>query len=179
MALKLKIASLLQTSMWYVIGKFTYHYEFHRSISTSMVLLLLSTSSDVIDCSSLIGSLQLRNDSMSHNDCYESISQSPTIRVCAGTIIVYIALSSLRELIQIYQQRLHYILEIVNLISWILYISTLIMVAPVCKTDGAITNVHYSAASISVFLSWFRLLLFLQRFDQVSQKLIDVSFPKN
>uniref|UniRef100_A0A1A9V4K4 Transient receptor potential cation channel subfamily A member 1 n=1 Tax=Glossina austeni TaxID=7395 RepID=A0A1A9V4K4_GLOAU len=130
-------------------------------------LNVIRNRSDVIDCSSLIGSLQLRNDSMSRDECYESISQSPTIRVCAGTIIVYIALSSLRELIQIYQQRLHYILEIVNLISWILYISTLIMVAPVCKTDGAITNVHYSAASISVFLSWFRLLLFLQRFDQV------------
>ncbi|KAL9905738.1 transient receptor potential cation channel A1 [Glossina fuscipes fuscipes] len=130
-------------------------------------LNVIRNRSDLIDCSSLIGSLQLRNNSISHDDCYESISQSPTIRVCAGTIIVYIALSSLRELIQIYQQRLHYILEIVNLISWILYISTLIMVAPVCKTDGAITNVHYSAASISVFLSWFRLLLFLQRFDQV------------
>uniref|UniRef100_A0A1A9WPW8 Ion transport domain-containing protein n=1 Tax=Glossina brevipalpis TaxID=37001 RepID=A0A1A9WPW8_9MUSC len=107
------------------------------------------------------------NNSISHNDCYERINQSTTIRVCAGIIFFYIALSSLRELIQIYQQRLHYILEIVNLISWILYISTLIMVAPVCKADGAITNVHYSAASISVFLSWFRLLLFLQRFDQV------------
>lgn len=107
--------------------------------------------------------------------CYESIHQSTAIFACAVVIIVYIVLSALRELLQVYQQRLRYICEIVNLISWILYVSTLIMVLPVFKFDGGITNVHYSAASISVFLSWFRLLLFLQRFDQVrnfAQKLL-------
>lgn len=102
-----------------------------------------------------------------HDDCYESIQQSTIIVACAITIIVYIVLSSLREIIQIYQQKLCYVLEIVNLISWILYISTLIMIMPVFKNDGSIGNVHYSAAAISVFLSWFRLLLLLQRFDQV------------
>uniref|UniRef100_A0A1I8PQU6 Transient receptor potential cation channel subfamily A member 1 n=1 Tax=Stomoxys calcitrans TaxID=35570 RepID=A0A1I8PQU6_STOCA len=106
------------------------------------------------------------NDSW-HRDCYESIQQSTAIVVCAFIVVIYITLSALREFVQIYQQRLHYILEIVNLISWILYISTLIMILPAFKSDGGITNVHYSAASISVFLSWFRLLLFLQRFDQV------------
>lgn len=73
----------------------------------------------------------------------------------------------MREIIQIYQQRLHYLVETVNLISWVLYISALIMIAPAFRPDGAINTMHYSAASIAVFLSWFRLLLFLQRFDQV------------
>lgn len=80
---------------------------------------------------------------------------------------MYIALNSLREIVQMYQQRLHYVSEIVNLISWVLYISSLIMVAPAFKPDGSINTIHYSAAAIAVFLSWFRLLLFLQRFDQV------------
>lgn len=122
-------------------------------------------SSDLFDCT-LSSNIRLLNYTLSA-DCYEKIQQSTAILVCAVVIIVYIAASSLRELVQMYQQRWHYILEIVNLISWILYISTLIMVIPVFKSDGGITNVHYSAASISVFLSWFRLLLFLQRFDQV------------
>ncbi|KAM7358745.1 transient receptor potential cation channel A1 isoform 2-T2 [Cochliomyia hominivorax] len=125
----------------------------------------IKNSSDLIDCT-LSSNIRLLNYTSSE-DCYERIQHSTAIIVCAAVIIVYIAASSLRELIQMYQQRLHYILEIVNLISWILYISTLIMVIPVFKSDGSITNVHYSAASISVFLSWFRLLLFLQRFDQV------------
>ncbi|XP_037953086.1 transient receptor potential cation channel subfamily A member 1 [Teleopsis dalmanni] len=106
-------------------------------------------------------------DILLNTPCYESIRKSSAIVVCAVAIIVYITLNSLREIIQMYQQRLHYILEIVNLISWVLYISALIMVTPVFDADGRINTIHYSAASIAVFLSWFRLLLFLQRFDQV------------
>ncbi|XP_041563932.1 transient receptor potential cation channel subfamily A member 1 isoform X3 [Drosophila elegans] len=105
---------------------------------------------------------QIRLDS-----CKERINRTTAILFCAVVIVVYILLNSLRELIQIYQQKLHYILETVNIISWVLYISALVMVAPAFQPDGAINTVHYSAASIAVFLSWFRLLLFLQRFDQV------------
>ncbi|XP_070136353.1 transient receptor potential cation channel subfamily A member 1 isoform X2 [Drosophila bipectinata] len=105
---------------------------------------------------------QIRLDS-----CEERIKRTTCILFCAVVIVVYILLNSLREIFQIYQQKLHYILETVNLISWVLYISALVMVAPAFKPDGAINTIHYSAASIAVFLSWFRLLLFLQRFDQV------------
>ncbi|XP_065720478.1 transient receptor potential cation channel subfamily A member 1 isoform X3 [Drosophila suzukii] len=105
---------------------------------------------------------QIRLDS-----CEERINRTTAILFCAVVIVVYIGLNSMRELIQIYQQKLHYILETVNLISWVLYISALVMVTPAFQPDGAINTIHYSAASIAVFLSWFRLLLFLQRFDQV------------
>ncbi|XP_016959263.2 transient receptor potential cation channel subfamily A member 1 isoform X1 [Drosophila biarmipes] len=105
---------------------------------------------------------QIRLDS-----CEERINRTTAILFCAVVIVVYIVLNSMRELIQIYQQKLHYILETVNLISWVLYISALVMVTPAFQPDGAINTIHYSAASIAVFLSWFRLLLFLQRFDQV------------
>lgn len=105
---------------------------------------------------------QIRLDS-----CEERINRTTAILFCAVVIVVYILLNSMRELIQIYQQKLHYILETVNLISWVLYISALVMVTPAFQPDGGINTIHYSAASIAVFLSWFRLLLFLQRFDQV------------
>ncbi|KAH8301176.1 hypothetical protein KR018_006468 [Drosophila ironensis] len=105
---------------------------------------------------------QIRLDS-----CEERIKRTTCILFCAVVIVVYILLNSMRELLQIYQQKLHYILETVNLISWVLYISALVMVTPAFRADGAINTIHYSAASIAVFLSWFRLLLFLQRFDQV------------
>ncbi|XP_041448534.1 transient receptor potential cation channel subfamily A member 1 isoform X2 [Drosophila obscura] len=101
------------------------------------------------------------------DSCVERINRTTAILFCAGVIVVYILLNSMREIIQIYQQRLHYILETVNLISWVLYISALVMIVPAFRADGLITSIHYSAASIAVFLSWFRLLLFLQRFDQV------------
>ncbi|KAH8306988.1 hypothetical protein KR044_002213 [Drosophila immigrans] len=109
-----------------------------------------------------LASARLRRDS-----CVEYINRTNCILFCAMVIVVYILLNSMRELIQIYQQRLHYLVETVNLISWVLYISALIMIVPAFRPDGEINTIHYSAAAIAVFLSWFRLLLFLQRFDQV------------
>lgn len=86
--------------------------------------------------------------------------------VSAIAICIYAILSSVREVIQIYQQKLNYLLDPSHCVSWLLYISSLIMVMPVfCK--GNITDANFSAASVTVFLSWFNLLLFLQRFDQV------------
>ncbi|XP_054085089.1 transient receptor potential cation channel subfamily A member 1 isoform X6 [Zeugodacus cucurbitae] len=104
---------------------------------------------------------------MKYGESYECLQHTTALIICAAAIVAYIAGNSLREFIQMYQQRLHYIFEIDNLISWILYTSALIMVWPVFFAEGHISTVHYSAAAVAVFLSWFRLLLLLQRFDQV------------
>lgn len=81
-------------------------------------------------------------------------------------IVIYIVLSMFREFLQIYQQKWQYLFEPNNFLSWMLYISAAIMVSPVFN-GGWIVDAHFSATSIAVFLSWFNLLLFLQRFDQV------------
>ena len=81
-------------------------------------------------------------------------------------IIIYIILNSIREIVQIYQQKYQYLLEPMNFISWLLYISAIIMVSPMFM-KGYQCDILFSAASVTVFLSWFNLLLFLQRFDQV------------
>lgn len=81
-------------------------------------------------------------------------------------ILIYILGNAVREVVQIYQQKWHYLLEPANFISWLLYICAVVMVS--CVFWGqTITKEHLSAASLTVFLSWFNLLLFLQRFDQV------------
>lgn len=79
-------------------------------------------------------------------------------------ILIYVLGNAIREIIQIYQQKWHYLFEPNNLVSWLLYTSALCMI--LCM-HGQISDLHYSAASMTVFLSWFNLLLFLQRFDQV------------
>lgn len=86
--------------------------------------------------------------------------------VSGVAIIIYILLSSLREIIQIYQQRYQYLLEPINFVSWLLYIAAAIMVSPIIM-NGHKCDALFSAASLTVFLSWFNLLLYLQRFDQV------------
>lgn len=95
------------------------------------------------------------------------IDASSMMLVSSIAIIVYVVLNSMREVLQIYQQKWKYLFEPNNLVSWLLYISAILMVSPVFN-DGSISDVHFSATSLAVFLSWFNLLLFLQRFDQVS-----------
>ncbi|XP_053675930.1 transient receptor potential cation channel subfamily A member 1 [Anopheles nili] len=96
----------------------------------------------------------------------EQMEITTTTLVSGIGIIVYIVVNALRELLQVYQQKWHYLLEPNNFISWILYTSALIMIWPMFSS-GMCLSINYSAASITVFLSWFNLLLFLQRFDQI------------
>lgn len=97
----------------------------------------------------------------------KQITVSTAMMVSGITIMIYVILSTFREFIQIYQQKWQYIFEPNNFISWMLYFSASIMVSPIFN-GGWITDTHFSATSMTVFLSWFNLLLFLQRFDQVS-----------
>ncbi|XP_031632673.1 transient receptor potential cation channel subfamily A member 1 isoform X3 [Contarinia nasturtii] len=96
----------------------------------------------------------------------KQITVTPIMCVTSVAIIIYIVCSTLREFLQIYQQKWQYLFEPNNFVSWMLYISAGIMVSPVFN-GGWISDCHFSAASLTVFLSWFNLLLFLQRFDQV------------
>lgn len=85
--------------------------------------------------------------------------------ISAIAIITYIVINSVREFIQFYQQKYLYFMDPINLVSWLLYISAVIMVAPIF--GGNMHELQFSCASLTVFLSWFNLLLLLQRFDQV------------
>lgn len=104
------------------------------------------------------------NTEKKQQDTY--ISVTPMMCICGIAIVTYIVSVIIREVVQIHQQKWQYLLEPNNCISWILCISAGIMVSPVF-TNGYINDLHFTASSITVFLSWFNLLLFLQRFDQV------------
>ncbi|XP_026481141.1 transient receptor potential cation channel subfamily A member 1-like [Ctenocephalides felis] len=92
-------------------------------------------------------------------------SYAPIMYTSAVFIIIYISVQFIKEVCQIYQQKWQYLLEPFNLVTWALYISSIIMVVPML-IGGKVDNLQVSSASITVFLSWFNLLLYLQRFDQ-------------
>lgn len=91
---------------------------------------------------------------------------TPWMMFSGLAIVLYIFVGSCREILQIYQQPYQYLFEPINLVSWLLYIAAIIMVTPVFM-NGHKCDMLFSAASVTVFLSWFNLLLYLQRFDQV------------
>lgn len=84
-----------------------------------------------------------------------------TMSVSAIATMIYVTLNVFREILQLYQQRWKYLLDPTNLVSWLLYISSSIMVVPIFI--GRLDEIQFSCASITVFLSWFNLLLLLQR----------------
>lgn len=83
----------------------------------------------------------------------------------AVAIISYIIINTIREMIQMYQQKYMYFMDPINLVTWILYSAAIVMVLPIFW--GTMYELQFSCASVTVFLSWFNLLLLLQRFDQV------------
>lgn len=91
---------------------------------------------------------------------------TPWMMFSGLAIVLYVLSCSLREIVQIYQQRYHYLFEPINFVSWLLYIASIIMVSPVFM-NGHKCTILFSAAAVTVFLSWFKLLLNLQRFDQI------------
>ncbi|KAF2879381.1 hypothetical protein ILUMI_26794, partial [Ignelater luminosus] len=93
------------------------------------------------------------------------VTMCPLMYMSAMAIVIYIGINSIREFIQIYQQKYLYFMDPINLVSWLLYVSATIMVYPIF--GGTITELQFSAASLTIFLSWLNLLLLLQRFDQV------------
>lgn len=96
----------------------------------------------------------------------EDIEVTTCLMVSGIVILIFVILNTCRELVQIYQQKYHYLMDPMNFVSWLLYISATVMVSPIFM--GSKCDIQFSAASITVFLSWFNLLLFLQRFDQAS-----------
>ncbi|XP_066151154.1 transient receptor potential cation channel subfamily A member 1 isoform X2 [Euwallacea fornicatus] len=85
--------------------------------------------------------------------------------ICAMVILVFVVVNAAREITQMIQQKHLYFLNPTNLITWCLYGSTIIMILPIF--GDKIYDIQFSFASLVVFLSWFNLLLLLQRFDQV------------
>lgn len=55
----------------------------------------------------------------------------PMMYLSAVAIVVYICLNTLHEIVQLYQQRWHYLLDPINLVSWLLYVCASIMVVPI------------------------------------------------
>ncbi|VVC25448.1 Ion transport domain,Ankyrin repeat-containing domain,Ankyrin repeat [Cinara cedri] len=95
----------------------------------------------------------------------DSMTNVATLKTVAVMIVIYVFINSIREGIQFFQQGWPYLLDPTNVVAILLYISAMAMIAPVLT--NYLGEYQISFASITVFLSWFTLLLNLQRFDRV------------
>ncbi|KAF6200610.1 hypothetical protein GE061_005053 [Apolygus lucorum] len=102
-------------------------------------------------------------------DC-DSLPKDRT--ACASAILIcfYVLTSSIREVFQLFQKKWAYLLDPSNFVSICLYTAAFFMVIPTLfpSSNGrGCADLQLSCASVAVFLSWFNLLLNLQRFDLV------------
>lgn len=122
--------------------------------------------SPYIDSNDVNGTDGAQNLTKSDGEYYRRIEINSGMFISGAVVFTYVLACSLREIIQLSQKRYHYLFEPVNFVSWLLYINTIIMISPIF-TNGYVCDFLYSAASFTIFLSWFNLLLHLQRFDQI------------
>ncbi|XP_033737356.1 transient receptor potential cation channel subfamily A member 1-like isoform X2 [Pecten maximus] len=84
-------------------------------------------------------------------------------KLCVYIVVVFTGLNILKEIAQMYQQRMKYFTDLGNALEWVLYVTTAVFVIPMIT--GTTYKFQVEAGAIAIFLAWFNCLLFLQRFD--------------
>ncbi|KAG8311698.1 Transient receptor putative cation channel sub A member 1 [Homalodisca vitripennis] len=146
---------------WNSYGKY---FHLAHLLFYLIFLCFVTTFSSLLTDSSKV-SVTTNSTSITMDEEGDELVGTPVMYTCSTAIVMYVVVNMVREGLQLYQQRWQYLLDPTNLVSWMLYISTIIMILPVYH--GNVNEIQVSCASITVFLSWFTLLLNLQRFDMV------------
>ncbi|CAB3226223.1 unnamed protein product [Arctia plantaginis] len=162
---------------WHSYGKYfhltnlLFYCIFLIFVTVYTYLLMSSANSPILikkDCrSNLTDPFEDNDNKTGHGDIVSHPDFEARVAMYSSTvaILVYNAVCLIREAYNVKQQKWHYMVDPSNLVSWILYVSSTLMVFP--TMFGYFNDIQFSAASITVFLSWFELLLLLQRFDQI------------
>lgn len=79
------------------------------------------------------------------------------------TLATLVLLNMAKEFMQMYQQGVSYALDLVNYAEWTLYATSLAFVLPMVLT-GMLHPYQWQCGAVAVFLAWFNLLLYLQRY---------------
>nr|XP_056710881.1 transient receptor potential cation channel subfamily A member 1 [Euleptes europaea] len=86
------------------------------------------------------------------------------IKVCMCLVFIMSVLGICKEIIQLFQQKLRYLLDYSNLLDWTIHSTSIIFVSSLfIKIDQA--ALQWECGAIAIFLSWMNFLLYLQRFE--------------
>ncbi|KAI8501666.1 Transient receptor putative cation channel sub A member 1 [Branchiostoma belcheri] len=88
--------------------------------------------------------------------------------ICIVICLAFGAFNVLKEIVQMLHQRQKYFSDVTNLLEWCLYVATLVFIVPfltdACERED-IVRLQWQMGAVAVFLAWFNLMLYLQRFD--------------
>jgi len=95
-----------------------------------------------------------------HDENNACITSNKTVVALHYVVIVFALIHIIKEILQFIRQRLKYVTSITNCIEWVIYVSALVFVFPVCACKS-----HYKAeaAAFSLFFAWLNLVLYFRR----------------
>ncbi|XP_075069745.1 transient receptor potential cation channel subfamily A member 1 isoform X2 [Mixophyes fleayi] len=86
-------------------------------------------------------------------------------RTCMGIVMFMSILGMLKELVQMGQQKLKYLIDGSNALDWTIHISSILFVSSVYDRHLSMSYWQWQAGSFAVFSSWVNFLIYLQRFE--------------
>lgn len=99
------------------------------------------------------------------NQPLRNIESTTFCYAIAVVVLIFITLNVIKELFQLYQQRMRYLFDLINFFEWVLYITSIITIWPIFT--GEVEHYQIPCSAVAVFLAWFNFLISLQRFDLV------------
>nr|XP_033785675.1 transient receptor potential cation channel subfamily A member 1 [Geotrypetes seraphini] len=105
------------------------------------------------------------NRTVNHENGCLQIKNTYFSRVCVSLLFIMSVFGILKEIVQIIQQRVKYLMDGTNIIDWTIYVSSLCFVLPLLIDPTNTINWQWQSGSLAVFLSWVNFLIYLQRFE--------------
>ncbi|XP_060133733.1 transient receptor potential cation channel subfamily A member 1 isoform X1 [Zootoca vivipara] len=84
-------------------------------------------------------------------------------KVCMCLVFIMSLFGICKEIIQLFQQKLKYLLDYSNLLDWTIYTTNIIFVSSLFIQLPV--RLQWECGAIAIFLSWMNFLLYLQRFE--------------
>uniref|UniRef100_A0A670XMQ2 Transient receptor potential cation channel subfamily A member 1 n=1 Tax=Pseudonaja textilis TaxID=8673 RepID=A0A670XMQ2_PSETE len=85
------------------------------------------------------------------------------IKVCMSLVFIMSLFGICKEIIQLFQQKLNYLLDYSNLLDWTIYTTSIIFVSSLFVTLPV--RLQWDCGAIAILLAWTNFLLYLQRFE--------------
>uniref|UniRef100_A0A8C6XK75 Transient receptor potential cation channel subfamily A member 1 n=1 Tax=Naja naja TaxID=35670 RepID=A0A8C6XK75_NAJNA len=85
------------------------------------------------------------------------------IKVCMSLVFIMSLFGICKEIIQLFQQKLNYLLDYSNLLDWTIYTTSIIFVSSLFVTLPI--HLQWDCGAIAILLAWTNFLLYLQRFE--------------
>ncbi|XP_064605921.1 transient receptor potential cation channel subfamily A member 1-like [Liolophura sinensis] len=103
------------------------------------------------------------NQSYNNFQVNDHIELTVFSKISAYVLLIFCVLSCFKEIGQMLQQKWRYFQYQSNAMEWTLLLTTSLYIAPFLAHKSV--HFQYEAGTIAVFISWFNLLHYLQRFD--------------